>query len=106
MSIPLCAERAPLPVRYPDDTLLTITGLTIACPSTLLRVLDAVIVLGGVPTEIRVRRGRASFRLHLLVAIHVGGERMRDRLAAIVGVRCVSVARGFHCSRFVESAKP
>lgn len=105
MSALLCAESAPSPVRYSDHALLTISGLTSACPSVLLRVLDALVVLGGVPTEIQVRRARASFRFHLLVAADAGEERVGNRLGAIVGVRCVRVAKGSHRAHFVESGR-
>ncbi|MGR6329705.1 hypothetical protein ACU5AX_11620 [Sphingomonas sp. XXL09] len=88
---PFVAVQSPAVPSPAPRPRLTLVGVTSACPSGLMRVLDAVLVTGGVPTEISVRRASASFRFSVVVAdSDTSPQRLRDRVAQIVGVRTVA----------------
>ncbi|WP_125471463.1 MULTISPECIES: hypothetical protein [unclassified Sphingomonas] len=89
--LPMRAAHHPAPAPGLHRATTTLVGVTTSCPSGLMRVLDAVLVTGGVPTQIAVRRAAASFRFSVVVADSAASpDRLRNRIAQIVGVRVVA----------------
>jgi hypothetical protein len=75
---------------------LQIEGVTDLCPQAFPRVLDRLLVLGGVPLSISYLRRRSSARFELCIDALSGMDPalISARLSAIASVRAVRICRG------------